>query len=123
MEEYLGAAYDPDCDYLEVRVQVAATRFRVPDVTIIRGGKPRGRIITTPPIAVVEVLSPDDRASEVQERIDDYLNFGIPAVWVLHPSTHRGFLYTADGMREARDGILRSVDGALQVPISAIFPR
>ena len=32
-----------------VRVQVNAERFRVPDVVIVRGGRPAGRIITSPP--------------------------------------------------------------------------
>ena len=70
---------------VEVRVQVKLERFRVPDVTIIRGGKPTGRIISTPPEVAVEILSPEDRASNIQERIDDYLAFGVPCVWVINP--------------------------------------
>ena len=106
---------------VEVRVQVKPGRFRVPDVSIVKGGKPASRIFTCPPEVAVEVLSPDDRAATIQDRIDDYLAFGVPAVWVIHPATRRGFIYTADGMREAKDGILRSADGALAVPLSAIF--
>jgi Uma2 family endonuclease len=74
----------------EVRVQVAKQRFRVPDVAVVRGAKPQGRIITTPPHLVIEVLSPDDRAGDVQEKIDDYLAFGVPCVWVIDPRTRRG---------------------------------
>lgn len=65
----------------EVRVQVRSNRFRVPDVAIVRGGKPRTRIFTTPPLVIVEVLSPDDRVASLQERIDEYLAFGTPCVW------------------------------------------
>ena len=43
---------------VEVRVQVRGERFRIPDVTIMRGGKPEGRIIMRPPEAVVEVFHP-----------------------------------------------------------------
>ena len=32
---------------ISVRVQIRPDRFRVPDVVIMRGGKPAGRIITT----------------------------------------------------------------------------
>jgi len=40
-----------------VRLQVDATRFRIPDVTVMLGGKPAERIIRTPPIVAIEVLS------------------------------------------------------------------
>jgi hypothetical protein len=39
---------------VEVRVQIKADRFRIPDVTIVRGGKPPGRVITAPPEVAVE---------------------------------------------------------------------
>lgn len=106
---------------VEVRVQVRPERFRVPDVTIVRGGKPSGRVITTPPEVLVEVLSPDDRAGEIQDRIDDYLAFGIPCVWVIRPESQRGWIHTAEGSREAKDGILRNSAGDLAVPLSGIF--
>ena len=56
---------------VEIRVQVRPERFRVPDVVIVRGGKPEGRIITSPPEVAVEVLSPDDGAIDIEGRIAD----------------------------------------------------
>ena len=106
---------------VEVRVQVKLERFRVPDVTIIRGGKPTGRIISTPPEVAVEILSPEDRASNIQERIDDYLAFGVPCVWVLNPEMRRAWIHTNDGSREAKDGVLRNPASDLEIPLSAIF--
>jgi Putative restriction endonuclease len=43
-----------------LRVQVAATRYRVPDVTVLDRNQPTEQIITHPPLAVFEVLSPED---------------------------------------------------------------
>lgn len=103
---------------VEVRVQVKTDRFRVPGVSVVKGGKP-GRVISSPPALVIEVLSPEDRMSDMQERIDDYLEFGIPFVWVVNPATRRGYIYTREGSREAKDGIMRA--GELEVPLSAIF--
>ena len=34
---------------VEVRVQVKATRFRVPDICLVLGGKPQERIVVSPP--------------------------------------------------------------------------
>jgi Uma2 family endonuclease len=107
---------------VEVRVQVNATRYRVPDVTIVRGGKPAGRVITTPPEVAVEILSPDDRASDIQDKIDDYLGFGVPCVWVIRPETQRAWVHTNEGSREAKDGFLRNPAGDVVVPLAAIFP-
>ena len=105
---------------VEVRVQVKAERFRIPDVTIVRGGNPAGRVITSPPEVAVEVLSPDDRASSIQDRIDDYFAFGIPCVWVINPDPQRAWIHTPEGSHEVT--VLRNVAGDLVVPLSAIFP-
>ena len=106
---------------VEVRVQVRADRYRIPDVTIVRGGKPAGRVITAPPEVAVEVLSPDDRAADIQDKIDDYLAFGVPCVWVIRPETRRAWIHTNDGSREPKDGFLRNPAGDIAVPLSAIF--
>ena len=52
----------------ELRVQVAATRFRVPDVTILDRNQPVEQIVTRAPVAVFEILSPEDslRAADAQ---------------------------------------------------------
>jgi len=107
---------------VEVRTQVRAERFRIPDVVIVRGSRPAGRIITSPPEVAVEVLSPDDRAADVQDRIDDYLQFGIPAVWLIDPERQRAWIHTKEGAREALDRVLRNPAGDLEVPLSALFP-
>ena len=106
---------------VEVRVQIKADRFRIPGVTVVRGGKPTGRIITAPPEVVVKVLSPDDRAVDIIDKIDDYLAFGIPCVWVIDPDKRRAWIHTIDVAREAKDGFLRNPAGDLTVPLSAIF--
>ena len=105
---------------VEVRVQVKAERFRIPDVTIVRGGKPAGRVITAPPEVAVEVLSPDDRACDIQDKIDDYLAFGVPCVWVIRPETQRAWIHTNDGAHEVKD-FLRNPASDIAVPLSAIF--
>ena len=82
----------------EQRVQVKASRFRVPDVTVCTG-KPRERILRTPPFLCIEIVSPEDRASELQEKIDDYVSFGVPYVWIIDPRLRHGSTYTNQGMR------------------------
>lgn len=68
---------------------------------------------------MVEVLSPEDRMSSMQQKIDDYLEFGVPYIWIIDPETRRGYIHTSQGSREAKDGVSRA--GELEVPLSAIF--
>lgn len=90
----------------ETRVQVKARRFRVPDITVIAGDLPPGPIITNPPFLCIEILSPSDRLTEMQERIDDYLSFGVSYVWLINPRTRQTYVYSSAGIREVRDGVL-----------------
>jgi len=105
----------------EQRVQVTRTRFRVPDICVVVGPKPTEQIFTRPPFLCVEVLSPDDRAGEVQERIDDYLAFGVSYVWVINPRSRRAYIHTTEGSREAKDGVLRTENPDIAVALADIF--
>ena len=51
---------------IEQRAQVKATRFRVPDITVLTGPPPTGGIVTEPPFLCIEILSPSDRIGEMQ---------------------------------------------------------
>jgi Uma2 family endonuclease len=104
----------------EQRVQVKTWKFRVPDVAVVAGILPATRILMEPPLLCVEILSGEDRMQDMLERIFDYLDFGVKCVWVLDPRTRRGFVYTADGMREAKDGVLRVADTDIAVPLAEL---
>src|SRR5271156_376329 len=65
----------------EQRVQVGRKRFRVPDVTVVKLPQPEEEIVTSPPHLCIEILSKDDTVQDMQERIDDDLNFGVPYIW------------------------------------------
>jgi Uma2 family endonuclease len=69
----------------ELRVQVATTRFRVPDVTVLDRSQPIEQIITLPPLAVFEVLSPEDTLQRLKRKLEDYRMMGIPQIWVVDP--------------------------------------
>jgi Uma2 family endonuclease len=105
----------------EQRVQVRKTRFRVPDLCVILGGEPRVPIVTKPPFVCIEILSREDTFVSVQDRVDDYLTMGVPYVWVIDPRSRRAFVYTTEGGREAKDGILRTGDPELIVLLAEVF--
>ena len=52
---------------------------------------------TVAPDLVVEVVSPNDRAGEVQSNVSDWLSAGSRLVWVIDPGRRRAIVYRADG--------------------------
>jgi Uma2 family endonuclease len=88
---------------------------------VVAGPRPQEQIFTRPPFLCIEILSKDDRMSEMQERINDYLAFGVKYVWVIDPRTRRAYVHTADGSREVRDGYLRTENPEIAVPIAELF--
>jgi len=106
---------------VEQRVQVKPTRFRIPDVCIVLG-EPDGQIFRRPPFLCIEILSKDDRMSQMQERIDDYLAMGVRYVWVLDPASRRAYLATPEsGLQEFKGQVLRTENPALDLPLDAVF--
>jgi Uma2 family endonuclease len=103
----------------EQRVQVSPTRFRVPDVCVIADEGPPDQIFRTAPLICIEILSREDRLSAMQDRIDDYLKFGVRYVWMLDPGRQRAWRCTAEGMHEVAE--LRTENPETIVPLAELF--
>lgn len=97
---------------LEVRVQVATTCFRVPDVCVADAQFPREQIVRRAPLLCIEVVSPRDRVTEIFNRAKDYHRMGVQRVWVLDPETGKVWVSTPDGVAEHAGGVL-TVPGAM----------
>ncbi|MGD0734777.1 MAG: Uma2 family endonuclease [Terracidiphilus sp.] len=69
----------------ELRIQTSADRFRVPDVSVLSRSAPREQIITYPPLAVFEILSPEDSMTRTMEKLADYERMGVGAIWLIEP--------------------------------------
>jgi len=105
----------------EQRVQVTPSRFRIADVCVLAADAPDEQIITHAPFLCVEILSKDDTVSSMMERLDDFLEMGVPNVWLIDPRKRRGYRYTSEGMLEAKDGVLRTTMPSIAVPLAALF--
>lgn len=75
----------------EQRIQISPSRFRVPDVCIVSLDEPVQQVLTRPPLACIEILSPDDTLRRMRERIVDYQQLGVKSAWILDPATQRGY--------------------------------
>lgn len=72
---------------LELRVQVSPTRYRIPDAVVWDRSRPTEQILTYPPIAVFEVLSPEDRMSRMKIKLADYEAMGIRTIRAIEPKS------------------------------------
>jgi Uma2 family endonuclease len=104
----------------EQRVQVAATRFRVSDVTVMRESDPFEAIITVAPLLCIEILSSGQRMSEIEERAKDYLVMGVPMVWIVDPLRRTAFVSDANGQRQVSETL--DVPGMeIRVTLAEVF--
>jgi Uma2 family endonuclease len=97
--------------YPELRVQISPTRFRVPDITVLRADAPDEQIITHPPLIVIEILSPSDTLLAMRERIEDYLAFAIPHIWIVDPTDRMGYICRSGIFREWQPSTQLAVPG------------
>jgi len=105
----------------EWRIRVSSTRIRIPDVCVVLGDSTE-EVPTKPPFLCIEVLSPEDRMSPVEKRIQDFLLMGVPYVWLLDPQTKQAYAATpADGLCEVKNGVLRTENPVFEVPLAELF--
>ena len=71
-------------------------------MTILSRNAPREQIVTQPPLAVFEILSPTDTMTDMLERLPDYQQMGIPAIWVIESKKPSYYLYSS-GQLPARN--------------------
>lgn len=74
---------------------------RAPDVSFVRRDRlPEGGLTTAffagAPDLAVEVLSPDDRVFDVEQKIADWLAAGASAVWVVNPKSRTIAIHRPD---------------------------
>ncbi len=77
----------------ELRVQVSGSNFRVPDITVLDRNLPIEQVITRPPVAVIEILSPEDTVNRLLAKLADYAQMGIPTILVIDPKEGRHLRY------------------------------
>ncbi len=91
----LGVVLGPDTGF---RIASDPDTVRAPDVSFVRrdrileAGMPKGYWPGAPDLAV-EVISPGDTYSEVETKVEEWLDAGCEVVVVLNPRSHTAALY------------------------------
>ena len=104
---------------LNCRFRVSPSRIRVPDLCFLRKGHSQDPILVEPPAIVIEILSPQDDPSQMQERIADYARTGVPHIWRIDP--FKKVVYR--GKEKVADGILRAEEYGVVLPVPELFEK
>ncbi len=108
---------DPDTtvgiDVVYISAELAA--HRPDDTTLIDGV----------PILAVEILSPNDRQEEINEKLDTYREVGVPLVWVIDPH-HRTVEIFRAGAEPELVNVRQELPGephlpGFRVPVAQLF--
>ena len=103
----------------EQRIQVSPTRVRIPDVVVVQIAE-HPEILTDPPLLIIEVLSPADTYTDLEQRTADYLNMGVETIWVINPKSRTARICRGASWIEATR--LEVPGTALAIELSDLFP-
>jgi Uma2 family endonuclease len=96
----LGFLFPADCGYTIWPDDPWKVRY--PDGSFIRRGRfpgdrvPKGHSEVRPDLAI-EVISPNDDAEAVEAKVADYLQAGVPLLWVIYPGSRSIYVLRPDG--------------------------
>jgi Uma2 family endonuclease len=100
---------------VEQRIRVSGKRVRIPDVCVFLRDREIEQVLTKPPLVCIEILSPEDRWTRVEKRIEDFLAMGVEKVWVFDPQERRVFECTRSGRREVLDDLLEAPPVSIRI--------
>jgi len=92
-ERRLGYVFDSSTGF-----RLPGGNVRLPDVAFVAKGRladeqvPEGFGDLAPDLAV-EVLSPSDRSRDILDKVGEYLQAGVPLVWVIDPTRRTAAVY------------------------------
>jgi Uma2 family endonuclease len=82
----------------ELRVRLSSTCVRIPDVAVFHPEEPAELVPSTPPLIVIEIVSREDRHTEIVKKLSEFLSWGVRHVWLVDPWQRQLSVYTETGL-------------------------
>jgi len=105
--------------HTELRLQLASSRYRIPDISVFAGEEPAEDVPSTPPLATIEIVSRDDRYTEIIQKLEEYRQWGVPHIWLADPWLKKLYVFSSAGLAEVAAFELPQCDG--RIPSSEVF--
>ena len=77
---------------------LAPPRIRIPDVAVFHPQEPAELVPSDPPLVVVEIVSREDRHTEIIQKFEEYRAWGVPHIWLADPWQRQLSVYGDNGL-------------------------
>jgi Uma2 family endonuclease len=105
----------------EIRLRISSGRVRVADIAVLPVNRAFEAVLAKPPGAIIEVLSPEDRVSRYQQRLDDYRAMGVANEWVIDPMRHKAFDCSQGGWQPVDR--FRFRNSSFEIPLDPLWKK
>jgi Uma2 family endonuclease len=106
---------------VEQRIRINSSRVRVCDVTVIGADDPFEEVMTAPPVACIEVLSPEDRIARAEKVLADYFAMGVPNIWLIDPLRRIVYVYDKTGLHPQDPAHLHVGGTSIAIDVTQAF--
>jgi len=106
----------------ELRSKITDTRYRIPDISVLRAFPP-GKYLSDSALIAVEILSEDDLMSRVTVKLKEYAAKGVTNIWVIEPREKLMWVYRPPSLIEIEGDTISSTDGAIELTRAEIFAQ
>jgi Uma2 family endonuclease len=106
--------------YPEATLLTSPTRYRVADVAVFRG-EPQNKYPSDPVPFVIEIVSEDDRWTDIQQKLADYHRWGVPHVRLIDPWTRKLHVCDENGVRAVK--ALEAAEYGIRFTPAGIFDQ
>ena len=109
----------------ELHGKVAKTVWRIPDVAVqVDSIAENEKCALAPLLLAIEILSPEDSFTELQNKIREYHSWGVPFCWLFDPENERAWTLHKDAKLDevTSQEFIRAGETQLSVPeIFSVF--
>ncbi len=103
----------------ELRLKLSSTRYRIPDVSVFHPEKPADLVPDKPPFIAVEIVSREDRYTDVLKKLEEYRVWGAPHIWIVDPWQRTLSVYEKEGLRTVSSFVLSEL--GIEIPQAEIL--
>lgn len=105
--------------HAELRLRLSPSRYRIPDICVFSGEEHAEDVPSTQPLVTIEIVSRDDRYTEILRKLEEYRQWGVPHVWLVDPWLGKLYVFSCAGLTEV--GAFELPEARAAIPATEIF--
>jgi Uma2 family endonuclease len=102
----------------ELRMRISPSCIRIPDFAVFEE-KPAELVPSQPPMIVVEIVSREDRHTDIVQKFEQYRSWAVPHIWLADPWQRQLAIYSESGLTAVRSFEL--ADLGLKISAADLF--